>query len=458
MVAPHTARRPPDDGDPDGPDRPGPSGRGRIGGLLADLRVRPERRRRTDLVVAVVLVVAALVATVLVLAAGDGARTSLRLASPPLAARAPGPVPTALVEAWRASSPSTATALTVGPAVVTAGPTAEGGGVVSGHDAATGAVGWEYRRPEVPCTVGAGFGDVLAVFATDRPTGTWCSDVTTLDPATGARRPARNTDVRPGTRLLADDGHVTATGRNYLETWRSDLVATVEYGALPTPVQSDPQPRLACAHGSVAVASGLVAVLERCPGETSDRLSVLDADPTNADKPGTRSSVLTGIVGGRLVAAGADRTAVAAPDGTLRTFDADGAPVAAVGLGPLAGPTTDPPGLTAGVRPAGPVLLWWTGTGTVALDPTDLTPRWTLAGSLGPGGAFPTAAPGPGTVVVPVPGGLAVADAATGAVSTTLPVDRSGSDAGSGPVGVAVSGPVVVEQRGTTVVALRPPS
>ena len=258
-----------------------------------------------------------LLLVVVVVATGDAAGTDDRVATQPLVAPPDGPLPTALVEAWRADSPATPTPLVVGPAVVTAGPD----GVV-GHDAVTGAPAWSYSRPEAPCTVGAGFGDVLAVFRTDGALGTWCSDVAALDPATGARGPARHTDLREGTRLLADRDHVTGTGRDYIETWRSDLVATTAIGALPNPVQPpSEQPRAGCTNGSVAVGGGSLAAVERCPGEASDRLTVFDADPPSSEKPQERVSVLTGVVGARLVALTDRRVAIAAPDGTLRVLD-----------------------------------------------------------------------------------------------------------------------------------------
>lgn len=408
---------------------------------------------------AAVLAVLAVLATVLVLRSGDGAGTELRLASPPLAAPAPGPVPTALVEAWRAPSPSTPRPVVAGPAVVTAGPVAGGpdgsGGRVVGHDPVTGAEAWTYRRPEVPCTVGEGFGDVLAVFAVSSAVGEWCSSVAALDPATGARGPARDADVRGGTALVADDSHVVATGPDYLEVWRSDLVATLEYGALPTPVQADPQPRAGCDHGSVALERSVLGVLERCPGETSDRISLLDTDPSSSDRPTDRLSTLTGVVGGRLLAVTAERVALAAPDGTLRVLDAAGAPVATVPLGAAAGPTADPPGLDAGLRVAGPVLLWWTGRATVALDPVELVPRWVLPGTLGAGTAVPAADTSPPTLLVPVPGGLDVVDAGSGAARGRVPVDRARDRTPA--VAVAMIGTTVVEQRGPSVVALRPP-
>lgn len=427
-----------------------------------------ERRRRVDLLAIALIVVAAVVGTLLVLRAGDEASTTVTPAPAPLAPPVDGPVPTALVPAWRAANPAgtppgadlLAGPTAAGPVVATGRTDPDGSGVVTGLDAATGAQAWEYRRPEPLCTLGTGFGDVLALFRTTSPVGTFCSDVATMDPSTGQRGPTRNSDVRPGTRLLADGAHVTATGRDYLEVWRDDLVATLEYGALQNPVQSTPQPRAHCPHVSVAAGADTVAVLERCPAEPSDRLSVLSATPSGYDKPEDRFSVLSGVTGGRLVAVADDRTALEAPDGTLRIYDAAGTPIGTVALGPAAGPVagaaretaTDPPGQSTGVRPAGPVLLWWTGTATVGLDPATLLPRWTLPNTLGPGAGVPGE---PTTVLVPVPGGLAVVDAATGATRPAIPVDRRADP--PGPVGVAVVGSTVVEQRGDAVVGLRPP-
>ncbi len=433
---------------------------------------RAERRSRVDLLAIALIVVAAVVGTVLVLRAGDEASTTVTPAPTPLTPPVDGPVPTALVPAWRAPNPAGAPLgadllagpTTVGPAVATGRTDPDGYGVVTGLDATTGAPAWEYRRPEPLCTLGSAFGDVLALFRTTTPVGTFCSDVATIDASTGQRGPTRNSDVRPGTRLLADGSHVTATGRDYLEVWRDDLVATLDYGALPNPVQSTPQPRATCPHVSVAVGSDTVAVLERCPAEPSDRLSVLSSTPSEYDKPEDRFSVLSGVTGGRLVAVADDRTALEAPDGTLRVYDGSGTPVGTVPLGPAAGPVaraagetaTDPPGQTAGASLAGPVLLWWTGTATVGLDPSTLLPRWTLPDTLGPGAAVTNGVLGePTTVLVPVRDGLAVVDAATGATRPVIPVDRRADP--PGPVGVGVVGSTVVEQRGATVVGLRPP-
>ncbi len=336
---------------------------------------RAERRRRVDLLAIALIVVAAVVGTLLVLRAGDESSTTLRPANPPLAQVVEAPVPTALAPVWRAANPAgtppgadlLAGPTVVGPAVAVGRTDPDGSGVVTGLDAATGAPAWEYRRPEPLCTLGSGFGEVLALFRTTSPVGTYCSDVATIDPSSGQRGPTRNADVRPGTRLLSDGSHVTATGRDYLEVWRDDLVATLEYGALPTPVQSTPQPRANCPRLSEAVGDDSVAVLERCPGEASDRLSVLTDSPAEYDKPEDRFSVLSGVSGGRLVAVADDRVALEAPDRTLRIYDGAGTPIGTVPLG-AAAPTVDAgsgdrhrPARPAPRRPSG-------GTGPALVD------------------------------------------------------------------------------------------
>jgi hypothetical protein len=90
---------------------------------------------------------------------------------------------------------------------------------------------------------------------------------------------------------------------------------------------------------------------------------------------------------------------------------------------------------------------WWNGTHTIALHATDLTPVWTLPGTLGAG------VPYAGALLVPVPEGLAVVDPATGAVARTIAVARADRHA---PVVLAAHGRVLLEQRGPELVALLP--
>ena len=415
-------------------------------------RVRPERLRRGDVVVAAVLTIALIAAGVLLWRSSPADGTTDRLAARPITGPpAAAGIPAGFVEAWRAPSSATVLPAVSGPAVVTAD-----GDTVSGRDAVTGTEEWSYRRDRALCTVASGFpnadghrGLVLALY--EGSTG-FCSEMTALRPDTGARVAARNPDVVPGTELVADDTFVLATGERYLEVERSDLVKTLEYGAVIAPAQPGRQPRVGCAYGSSVLTARRVGVLERCPDDTTDRLTVLSPDPADAEKPEEDFSVLLPAEGATVVALTSDRAAVALPNPPrLQLLDRDGAEVGLVPLDvPEADLATDPPGkvpqLAIGPGSDGPIY-WWTGSRTVALDPADLTPRWTLPDTLGP------ALPYGGGLLVPVPDGLQDVDALTGTVLRTIPVTR---DDRTAPVRLAAAGRVVLEQRGSEVVALNP--
>jgi hypothetical protein len=423
-------------------------------------RLRPETRRRGDIVAAALLVLLLIGGGTALWRTSAVARTSAEPAATPIVAPpAATAVTRGFAEAWRAPSAATPGPVVAGPAVVTGD-----GSAVVGRDAVTGAQGWSYTRDTPLCTVGAGFpgaddgiGRVLALY--DGGTG-YCSELTALRPDTGERVTSSNPDARPGARLLGDESFVVATGSDYLEVVRSDLVKTLEYGAVTTPVQLGRQPRTGCAYGSTVLATDRLGVVERCPGEPTDRLTVLAPDGADgADQPQEEFSVPLPASGATLVALSAERAAVALPNPPrLQLLDRAGQQV---GLIPLDVPdddlAADPPGgdvvvqaaaRTAGGPDAGPErLYWWIGSRTVALDAADLGPLWTLVDTLGP------ALPYGGSLLVPVPEGLLQVDPASGAVLRTLPLARADPAA---PVRLAAAGRMLLEQRGGELVALRP--
>ncbi|HEY2205287.1 MAG TPA: hypothetical protein VGH99_12525 [Pseudonocardia sp.] len=393
---------------------------------------------------AAVLVLALAVGVAVVALVSPAAHTISRpaTAAPPPVPAAPATVPATLAEAWRAPSSATHSPVVVGGTVVT-GDDSE----VIGRDPSNGAQRWLYRRDLPLCTVGSGWGMALAVFRN----GPWCSDVAALRADTGARGPQRNSDAPTDTRLLDDGFLVTSTGADHLETWRSDLVRTLEYGRLRAPVQPKSQPRPACVHGSVAVTGGRLGVVERCPGEAGDRLTVLSPDGAESDHPEEEFSAVLPATGARLVALSADREAVLLPGPPrLSVRGADGAELASYPLPlPEGDLTGDPPGEAVPTTRIPGAVLWWTGSRTIALDENDLRPRWTMPGALGPGALFAD------EPVLPVPDGLVVVNPANGAVLKRVPVhrdDRTGVAAA--PLGLASVGPVLLEQRGSTLVAL----
>lgn len=424
---------------PDGSSPAGPSPAGRRRPRLP----APERRTRRDVVAAAAIVVVLAVLGGVVWYRSDArATTSEPAATPAAPLAATGPLPGSLRTAWTA--PSGATEV---PAVAAGSVVAADGSAVTGHDPVTGARTWLYARDLPLCAVRAEWDLAVSVFRDSRG----CSQVTALQGATGARGPQRSSDADPEVDLAGDGTYLTAIGSTRLEVWRSDLVRTLEYGRVDAPVNPGAQPRTGCTLLSTGSTNGRVAVVERCPGDDSDRLSLLASAPSDAQKPEELGSTLLGVSGARVLAVTGDREAVLLPGDTPRLLVADTSGVE-ISSESLPGLVVDPePARRAeAVTRTGTTISAWVGGRTIGLSAGDLSTRWTLPDTLGPGVSAN------GELWVPVPGGVAVLDPGTGAVARTVAVDRTGYDpATDGPVRSAVAGDTLLEQRGPTLVALR---
>ncbi|MDQ3788470.1 MAG: hypothetical protein M3422_14660, partial [Actinomycetota bacterium] len=106
----------------------------------------------------------------------------------------------------------------------------------------------------------------------------------------------------------------------------------------------------------------------------------------------------------------------------------------------------DPADHTMSVNRVTGAVYWYTGSRTIALSMDDLRPLWTVENALGPGTAFA------GKILVPVRGAMAVLDPATGEQVATTPIERGNY---RGEITMSSLGPMVYEQRGDTLVALR---
>jgi outer membrane protein assembly factor BamB len=425
------------------PRRVGPAHRADSAGTLAPpgkARRSPWNRGRDRVLaalIAVVVVVVALVVTV----TSDNQHTSRALADPPAALPAPpSAVPGSMTQLWQA--PSAATPVPIGQSntVVTADD-----GEVAGRDARTGQIRWHYTRDNLQlCTVDTAWGKVNAVY--HKSMG--CSEVTQLDPATGRITAQRNGDAELGTRLISDGSHVTTTGKRLLDTWRDDLVKTMEYGKVPFLQNANKQPRTDCTYGTVAMAANRVGVIERCPGDSGDRLTVYKATAEHEDEPQVVYTALLGSSGARVVAMSGDLTGVFLPEKQLYViYNADGSQKAAYPMDlPPQDAKGDPAGGTEQTSSTASAIYWYTGSKTVALSRDDLTPRWTLDRTMGPGITFA------GQLVVPIHGGLAVLNEANGTTLRTVGLDRGTY---SGPIRLTALGPLLLEQRGPVVAALR---
>lgn len=404
--------------------------------------VRPERRTKRDLVAVVALVVAALVGATVVWWHSDARATQSEPAQHPLREPAgPETVPAQLSEAWRTPSPATPEPVTAGPSVVTGA-----GSEVVGREPSSGDPSWRYARDLPLCTIGAEWHRALAVHAKSAN----CSEVTSLQGANGERGPQRNADAEHGTRLLSDGTFVTATGQRTVESWRSDLVRTQQYGMPPTPKNVDNNmPRPDCRYSSAAVGDGQVALIEDCPRESTDRVTVLNVQPEDDEEPEELVSTLVGGTGAQVIAVTETRVAVLLPQqGEVQVFNNVNGSVLQQFPVETAERPTDDGNLTTPATTDGEHLYWHTGAETVALDSERLTPLWIVPRTLGAGTEFG------GDLLVPVPDGLSVVNRTSGAVERTIPVDRGGY---SGSVTLDSIGSVVLEQRGDTLVALREP-
>ncbi|PPK63449.1 hypothetical protein V5P93_001048 [Actinokineospora auranticolor] len=429
----------------------------------APVRVGPRHgfNRRRDWVLLLVVIVALVAGLVLVWQTSEVNATESRTTdvNPGYLAQ-PEVFPPSLGEAWRAKSPATWQPVVVGidqndqdiaSTVVTGD-----GGEVAGRDPRTGDVRWTYRRGLDLCTIGVSWKKVIAVYRTGSgllPSGDpraegGCSEITALKPTSGERDRQRHSDAELGTKLL-DDGvdYATFTGSKLLLSLRSDLVKTLEYGTVAAKVNPGKQPRTDCEFHTVLTTPGKVAVVESCPDETTDRLTVLRAAPAESDKPEEVTSLLLDGRGAQVVAMNNTLTAVALPDpGRVVVYNEQGQvqgtyPVE-LGSSDL---RADPPGHSPLVSTATATYHWYTGSRTVVLSAIDLSPLRTVPDTLGPGVVFA------GRALLPVANGLVVIDQASGDRIGTIPVDREGY---SGPVTMSTVGPVVLEQRGDTVVAL----
>ncbi|KIA63166.1 PQQ-binding-like beta-propeller repeat protein [Nocardia vulneris] len=407
----------------------------------------PERRTRADVISAVAIAALVVVAAVVVWARGDARGTeSVTATSPVPTPAATDQLPTSLRELWHAPNAASERALVSGGVVVTGDE-----GTVTGHDPRTGDELWYYRRDMPLCGIEGQFTTVVAVYRDQRG----CSQATLLAGDNGARRTARTSYMDPSVRLSVDGTYTLAQGPKRLEMWRSDLVRTLEYGFVDAPVNVKTQPRKGCTLLSSGSSPSRLAVLERCPEDAADRLTVLNPAPKDNTVPEEHGShVLTGpgsdsadakvlaVSDNRIVlylpgAPGAAGAQPAAP--RLAVFDATGNPIVVHQLSaPLSAEST--------TTRIGSAYLVFTGNSVIALNGTTFDPLWTAAGALG------SPAMMAGRLLLPTAGAMAFLDPSSGAEVGRVPLTRT--DYSGAPISLAVLGSTILEQRGTEVYAL----
>ncbi|MFD8098757.1 hypothetical protein ACFV24_04415 [Nocardia fluminea] len=407
----------------------------------------PERRTRADIFVAIAIAVTLVVAAFVVWARADATGTdSVTAASLAPTITAATQLPTTLREQWHAADESSRRALTSGNVVVTGDH-----GTVSGRDPVTGNQLWWYRRDMPLCGVESQFGTVIATYRDQRG----CSQSVMLEADTGERRVARSSYMDDEIRVSGDGTYLLALGANRLEMWRSDLVRTLEYGYVDAPVNPNTQPRSGCALRSAASSSSRLAVLERCPGDATNRLTVLNPAPKESTAPEEHGSRV-------LTAPGADSPdvrVIAVSDNKIAVYYPPTEPTA-TGLGlpariavhdgtgneiathQLAAPWDE----RATVTRLGSAIYVFTGDSLIALSSSTLQPVWIVRDALG------TPALMAGRLLVPVPGGQLAVDSGNGATVAEIPLTRT--DYRGDTISTAVLGNTVFERRGGQLYAL----
>ena len=456
-------------------------------------------RRRIDAAVAAVIAVVVVIVAFVLWQGSDFRATADDTASssqaPPTPA-SPITLPAHLTQRWSISTdPQYGAVASVYGTVVTAD-----AHTVTGHDARTGKTVWSYSRSNAPlCAIGSGdtqaddldawtgVHGILTLYAKNG----WCSQVTLLNPNTGARIYQRTSPNQTGGSLIFGSPYVGWVGHDYLELWRHDLVATIRYGNQPNPVNSD-GPHLGCTFTDAAVTNLQLATIEHCSGGSTTAQLVLNW-PTPSDAPdiGTKgwdanhsqpkATIDTHSAAAVIVGITPDRAAVlvSEPSPALVIYDSSGAEIsrtrvdvsaseitatASAGITPsvvygahrytlvgnhlvsmsaatvtVAAPTSAPP--------TGTPATSATGTSSAPQTTTEQNPvlDWIAPNAIG----LPTVI-GDQTIV-PTRQGLAARDITSGTVARTIPVQRGGW---TGRVDVTAIGTMIVEIRGGTVVGL----
>ncbi|MGH3520446.1 MAG: Rv3212 family protein [Haloechinothrix sp.] len=414
-----------------------------------------------DRVIAVAIALGVATTGMVVWATSDSVGTESTVArTPARPLDTPSRVPNSFTELWRAPSAATPVPVAQGSTVVTGD-----SGEVIGRDPLSGFQRWRYARDTPLCTVAGEWSKAIAVFTK----GNGCSEVTALDADTGRRAAQRNGDAEAGTQLLSDGSHLVTTGTRLINVWSQELLRAMEFGELPAPVNPGKQPRAGCEFSSIAIAHGKIGTVARCPGEAAARLIVFTT--THYEKDESRSDEPKELYSAALPSGPARVVAISGPepeDAGPEDAESEDRAVTAVALaeqklllvyGPDGKRSTafslDLPEQELAGAPAGGAVLtshtetgvyWFTGSRTIALAGADLRPRWTLRDTIGTTTEFG------GRLLVPITGGLAVVDEQSGETLRTVAVDRGGY---AGPVRLASVGPVLLEQRGDLLVALR---
>lgn len=432
---------------------------------MAPQSTRPLRRTRTDVVITAALSIISVIA-VLIVYAGASIRNSEAIVAEH-AYEPPAPretIPEEFAEVARLhSAPLPGAALE--PAVAAAAAPIVAAGLVITYDEQDGrhsvrayapetladdhkqassapAPYWEYSREYPLCSIAAAWDSVVLTYR--NPAG--CGDVVALDAATGNYDATRSAVAPEEIAPIRSNDRVGTVSPHRVELWRSDLVRTVEYGAVEAPQEPGSQPYAQCTIHSALTRTELLAVVEHCPDDTDHSvLRLQQATPEDSRVPEIDSSIGLEHPNAHVVAVGQEAAAVYVPGDKpeLMAFHSDGTRTSQRHVKPAA-PIQDFSAAATADLPHH--MTWFDGHRLYFFTPNELTVEHIIDPALGTGVAVD------GKALVPTEFGISVVNWNTGEIERTIPLDRGDYD---GPVSLAVAGEHLVEKRGTELVVLK---
>ena len=427
--------------------RPRPALRVPPGSRRPPFDVPSERATRTDLVTAAVIAAVVVLTAALVVLTGTAARARFDSAD---AQPSYGPAvlqPAALAEVYRVPSEGTGAPLVTRGNLVTVA----ADGRLTGYEAGVATEKWHYDHPGSLCGVAFYSENLVSVW-----TGAaGCSDVTALNPTDQVYSGTRQSAFADSLTMWHTWGHALIQSPERVEIWRSDLVRTVEYGQVQAPQESAMQPRTGCTIGSAGLDDERFAVSERCPGDSSERLTISKTVPEDSRKPEEIASGPTGADGLWIMDVTADHVLALQKLGNTWSVERYTSPeqhrtVLKLPGEPAMKPSPDTVAVDDHVR-------WFDGSDTHSFTVDQGTHAWTARGTLGPGMAvgYGTGADDNGPyqwTMLPTAEGFSVLASADGAEQRRMRLETPRS---AELIGLSQVGDILYERRPGEIVAYK---
>lgn len=414
----------------------------------------PEQRTRTDLLVAGCILLAVIVIVAGTWLTSQQHKVDHQVAERPLpdakSVTAAGSQVTALPDelhtSWTGTDESSRLIAADGGVVSVQGTR------VSMLDASSGKEVWHYDQHRQICGLSQPEKWSTLVVTFRGPKG--CGEAISFDIATGQYAYTRDALAAEDVETLQGNNRAGTLSPQRVELWRSDLVRTVEVGQQEAPHQPDQQSHTECRFTSALTHDDLLVTAQNCGDPNKKLIRFLKATPEESDAPETIHE-FTVPAGAELIGVSGDQAAIYIPaseqDGsriqildesgtfhTIPTPEAKGFPEeASVGVEKdLHQPRTYTQGL---------LHTWFDGQRLTIFNLNNLNTFQHVESAIG------TGVLNEGSLLVPVPEGIAEVDPASGKTQRTIRVDRGGY---TGEVTLRVSHGQIVEQRGTQLVGL----